>query len=72
MTEIEPLQLAFEETVIQIISVWKLGPVDLQNATESHSAEHATHTGWYKRTGTFEILSGSERMRREEDAIYRT
>ena len=34
----------------------------LQNATESHSAEHATHTGWHKRTGTFEMRSGSERM----------
>ena len=30
--------------------------------TESHSAEHATHTGWHKRTGTFEMRSGSERM----------
>ena len=28
LTEIEPLQLAFWETVIQIISVWKLRPVD--------------------------------------------
>ena len=28
----------------------------------SHSAEHATHTGWHKRTGTFEMRSGSERM----------
>ena len=35
----------------------------LQNATPSHSAEHATHTGWHKRTGTFEMRSGSERMR---------
>ena len=34
----------------------------LQNATESHSAEHATHTEWHKRTGTFEMRSGSERM----------
>ena len=32
-------------------------------ATLSHSAEHATHTGWHKRTGTFETRSGSERMR---------
>jgi len=31
-------------------------------ATESHSAEHATHTGWHKRTGTFEMRSGSEIM----------
>ena len=31
----------------------------VQNATESHSAEHATHTA---RTGTFEMRSGSERM----------
>ena len=31
-------------------------------ATLSHSAEHATHTEWHKRTGTFEMLSGSERM----------
>ena len=28
----------------------------------SHSAEHATHTGWHKRMGTFEMRSGSERM----------
>ena len=28
LTEIEPLQLAFQKTVIQIISVWKLRPVD--------------------------------------------
>ena len=34
----------------------------LQNATESHSAKHATHTGWHKRTGTFEMRSSSERM----------
>jgi len=34
----------------------------LQNATLSHSAEHATNTGWHKRTGTFETRSGSERM----------
>jgi len=34
----------------------------LQNAKESHSAEHATHTGWHKRTGTFEMRSGSKRM----------
>ena len=34
----------------------------LQNATESHSAEHATHTGRHKRTGTFEMRSGRERM----------
>jgi hypothetical protein len=34
----------------------------LQNATESHSAVHATHTRWHKRTGTFEMRSGSERM----------
>ena len=34
----------------------------LQNATLSHYAEHATHTGWHKRTGTFEMRSGSERM----------
>ena len=34
----------------------------LQNATESHSAEHTTHTGWHKRTGTFEMRSGSEIM----------
>ena len=34
----------------------------LQNATPSHSAERATHTGWHKRTGTFELRSGSERM----------
>ena len=27
-----------------------------------HSAEHATHTGWHKRTGTFEMRSGGERM----------
>jgi len=33
-----------------------------QNATKSHSAEHATHTGWNKRTGTFEMRSGSKRM----------
>ena len=31
-------------------------------ATPSHSAEHATHTGWHKRTGTFEMRSSSERM----------
>ena len=51
LTEIEPLQLAFYETVIQIINVWKLRPVDgvLQNATLSHSAEHITHTGWHKK-----------------------
>jgi len=30
--------------------------------TESHSADHATHTGWHKRTGTFEMRSDSERM----------
>ena len=91
LTEIEPLQLAFLETVILIVYVWKLRPVDgvllhicilslplciskvpvllchtvcmlhaLQNTTESHSAEHATHTGWHKRTGTFEMCSGSE------------
>ena len=30
--------------------------------TESHSAEHATHRGWHKRKGTFEMRSGSERM----------
>ena len=34
----------------------------LHNATLSHSAEHATHTGWHKRTGTFEMRCGSERM----------
>ena len=34
----------------------------LQNATLSHSAEHAPHTGWHKRTRTFEMPSGSERM----------
>ena len=34
----------------------------LQNATLSHSAEHAAHTGWHKRTGNFEMRSGSERM----------
>ena len=34
----------------------------LQNATESHSVEHATHTERHKRTGTFEMHSGSERM----------
>jgi len=34
----------------------------LQNATLSHSAEHATHTGWHKRTRTSEMRSGSERM----------
>jgi hypothetical protein len=28
----------------------------------SHSAEHATHTEWHKRTGTFDMRSGSERM----------
>ena len=33
----------------------------LQNATESHSAEHATNTEWHKRTGTFEMRSGGER-----------
>ena len=30
--------------------------------TLSHSAEHATHTGWHKRTGTSKMCSGSERM----------
>ena len=34
----------------------------LQNATPSRSAEHVTHTGWHKRTETFEMRSGSERM----------
>ena len=34
----------------------------LQNATLTHSAEHATQTEWHKRTGTFEMRSGSERM----------
>ena len=33
-----------------------------KNWTLSHSAEHATHTGWHKRTGAFEIRSGGERM----------
>ena len=37
-------------------------PPRIQNATPSHSAEHATHTEWHKRTGTFEMRSGSERM----------
>ena len=90
LTEIEPLLLVF--SVIQIIDVWKLRPVDgvvlhecifhchyafqnfqffcvtlcvlhaLQNATLSHSAEHATNTGRHKRMGTFEMRSGSERM----------
>ena len=32
------------------------------HATESHSAEHATHKEWHKRTVTFEMHSGSERM----------
>ena len=32
------------------------------SSCKSHSAEHATHTGWHKRTGTFEMRSGSERM----------
>ena len=40
---------------------WRPPPC-MQNATLSHSAEHATHTGWHKRTGTFEMRSGSERM----------
>jgi len=34
----------------------------LRNATLSHSAEHATHTGRHKRMGTFEMRSGSERI----------
>ena len=34
----------------------------LQNATESHSAEHAAHKERHKRTITFEMRSGSERM----------
>jgi len=34
----------------------------LQNATLSHSAEHTTHTWWHKRTGTFEMRSGSESL----------
>jgi len=37
--------------------------IDRNWATESHSAEHATHTQWHKRTGTFEMRNGSERMR---------
>ena len=28
----------------------------LQNATESHSAEHATHTGWHKRMGNLKCV----------------
>ena len=35
---------------------------EYKNATESHSAGHATHTEWHKRTGNFEMRSGSERM----------
>ena len=40
----------------------KIEEIQEKNATLSHSAEHATHIGWHKRTGTFEMRSGSERM----------
>ena len=48
----------------------------LQNATPSHSAQHATHTGWHKRTGSLkcvvavkECIRGGERHL--QDVIFK-
>ena len=58
------LQRNLKRTHLIVLEMWRHHNMCCSNlvATESHSAEHATHTGWHKRTGTFEMRSSSERM----------